>query len=90
MVNFTDLTDDEKTELARQDDCLKYLVPSDIRVMLGDISRLRDALQGVRGDLVLLQMAIEHQANDTELLRRIALMEADMKRLLDVRLKGGE
>lgn len=32
------------TEISRQDDCFNHMVPSDVRELLSEIRRLRDAL----------------------------------------------
>ena len=32
---------DEFTEISRQDDCFRHMIPSDVRRLLGEIERLR-------------------------------------------------
>jgi hypothetical protein len=54
MINFNGLTHEEKTNLARRDDCLSVLVPSDIRVMLGRIKELEQKLSYAAETLDLL------------------------------------
>ena len=45
MTAFNELSLDGKMNLARRDDVLSMLVPSDIRQMIGDISRCHEMLE---------------------------------------------
>jgi hypothetical protein len=51
MTTIAGKTVVEWVEFARRDDCLDHMVPSDLRLLVGEIWRLRHQLTLAQGDL---------------------------------------
>jgi len=49
----------EFKEISRRDDCFKHMVPSDVRMMLAEIERLRESIRK-RDDYIARHLGKEH------------------------------